>query len=66
MATIQNTARTLVGTVNPTSSDFEYTFEGTQVQIQVCTFWWNSTAGTLFICAANTGSAATWKGITLV
>ena len=62
---IHNTGRTLVDTVDPTSTSVSYVFEGTTVQIQVCTYWFNTTNQTLFFCTDNDGVTATWKQFTL-
>jgi len=63
---INTTGKTLVNTINPTTSDVSYTYKGEDYPIQVCTFWFNSIDGTFFFCTANDGILAIWKKFTLI
>ena len=61
MANLQNTGRTLVDTVSPTSSDINYTYKSIKYPIRECTFWYNSSLGQMFMCTQNDGLTAVWK-----
>lgn len=61
MAKLQNTGRTLVDTVSPTSSDTEYEYKNVKYPIPECTFWYNSSLGEMFMCTKNDGNTSVWK-----